>query len=186
MRRWVWGWTTNNQTNWLCIAASLGQVGEVLLVFLIQQSFVHLRRLAAKESKHVPSCNQAAFCSLAFQSAIATSYLIHKEESLPNFVFLQFAAQDSPFLCLLLLTLPTVSRLSQVNVCVCVCVRERESWEEEWWLMTDLCKSTSCDLMCWFNWSMKWTHTGLIWERPKTPPLPLSVCVNAINYLVLR
>ena len=74
MCRWVWGWTTNKQTNLLCIVASLGQVGEVLLVFLIQQSFVHLRRLAAKESEHVPSCNQADFCSLAFQSAIATSY----------------------------------------------------------------------------------------------------------------
>ena len=38
-----------------------------------------------------------------------------------NFVFLQVTAQDSPFLCLLLLTLPTVSSLPQVK-CVCVCV----------------------------------------------------------------
>ena len=39
-----------------------------------------------------------------------------------KFVFLRVTAQDSPFLCFLLLTLPTVSRLPQVNVCVCVCV----------------------------------------------------------------
>ena len=41
-----------------------------------------------------------------------------------NFVFLQVTAQDSPFLRLLLLTLPAVSSLPQVDMhtCVCVCV----------------------------------------------------------------
>ena len=35
-----------------------------------------------------------------------------------NSVLLQITAQDSPFICLLPLTLPTVSSLHQVNVCV--------------------------------------------------------------------
>ena len=38
------------------------------------------------------------------------------------FLCLQDTAQDSPFLCLLLLTLPSVSSLPQVKVCVCVCI----------------------------------------------------------------
>ena len=39
-----------------------------------------------------------------------------------DFVLLQVTAQDSPFLCLLLLTLASVSCLPQVNVCMCACV----------------------------------------------------------------
>ena len=39
-----------------------------------------------------------------------------------DFVFLQVTAQNSLFLCPLLLTLPAVSGLPQVNLCVCVCV----------------------------------------------------------------
>ena len=39
------------------------------------------------------------------------------------FVCLQVTAQDSPFVCLLLLTFPTVSSLPQVKLmCLCVCV----------------------------------------------------------------
>ena len=37
-------------------------------------------------------------------------------------VFFQVTAQGSPFLCLILLTLPTVSSLPQANLCVRACV----------------------------------------------------------------
>ena len=39
-----------------------------------------------------------------------------------TFVFLQVTAQDSAFLCLVLLTFATVSGATKLNVCVCVCV----------------------------------------------------------------
>ena len=128
-------------------------------------------------------CTVRIFCRILSSVFLLVLAALHYQE----FVLLQVTAQDSPVLCLLLLTLPSVSSLPQgcvrvcvcacmcvyVCLCVCVCVCVRACVCVCVWggggrqcLLTKLlCMSVLCVLMLAFNLSVKFVSLWLIWER---------------------